>query len=686
MPRRRIGPRAGDLIAAYHVFTRTLTPDGQEKHPPPPAGKALVIVESPAKARTIAKFLGKGYTRRGQHRPHPRPAAGRQGGARGIQGREVGLPGRERRRQLHADLHRPARQEAAGLASSKDLLKDANELYLATDEDREGEAISWHLCEVLKPKVPVHRLVFHEITKEAIHEALASPRDIDDGLVRAQETRRILDRLYGYEVSPLLWRKVRPKLSAGRVQSVAVRLIVERERRADGVRRGDLVGPARPSSPRRTARSSRRTLVSRRRPQDSRRQGLRLGHRQAQGPAAAAARRAAGRASWPSGFAAASSASRNVEDKPYTTQAVRAVHHQHAAAGSQSQARLHRPADDAGRPEPVRERPHHLHANRLDEPGAGGDRRRPRPGRHASTAASTCPTSRASISRRSRTPRKPTRRSAPPAIRSSCPRRCEASSSADEFRLFELIWKRTIASQMVDARGRRSRSRSKATARVPGQRQDDRLPRLSAGLCRRLRRSRGGAGRPGDGSAGGDGRRAARLPRAEAKEPHDAAAGPVQRSLAHRALEERGIGRPSTYASIIDTILARKYVFKKGNALVPTWTAFSVVQAAGGAPAEAGRLPVHGPDGRRARRDQPRRARARRLPARRSISATARRASSSSWRTSSTRSTPASSAAFSSASPTGGEPKSSSASAGTRRSSSRASARRRSPRTCRRTS
>src|SRR5205085_3575278 len=112
----------------------------------------------------------------------------------------------------------------------KDELKNSTALYLATDEDREGEAISWHLLELLKPKVPVHRLVFHEITHDAIHAAMAEPRDVDQGMVRAQETRRILDRLFGYEVSPLLWRKVRPKLSAGRVQSVAIRLIVERER------------------------------------------------------------------------------------------------------------------------------------------------------------------------------------------------------------------------------------------------------------------------------------------------------------------------------------------------------------------------------------------------------------------------------------------------------------------------
>ena len=112
----------------------------------------------------------------------------------------------------------------------KQLLKDADELFLATDEDREGEAIAWHLQEVLKPKVPVHRMVFHEITPGRIRAAVANPRDLNLRLVDAQETRRILDRLYGYEVSPVLWKKVMPRLSAGRVQSVATRLVVERER------------------------------------------------------------------------------------------------------------------------------------------------------------------------------------------------------------------------------------------------------------------------------------------------------------------------------------------------------------------------------------------------------------------------------------------------------------------------
>ncbi len=161
------------------------------------------------------------------------------------------------------------RQQVAKLRKA---VKDAKDLYLATDEDREGEAISWHLFELLRPKVPVQRLVFHEITKEAIDEALANPRDIDDGLVRAQETRRILDRLYGYEVSPLLWRKIGPRLSAGRVQSVAVRLIVERERERIDFRSAtywDLVGTFAAA-----AGTFQANLVVRRWPQDPRRPGL----------------------------------------------------------------------------------------------------------------------------------------------------------------------------------------------------------------------------------------------------------------------------------------------------------------------------------------------------------------------------------------------------------------------------
>src|SRR5688572_20593644 len=192
-------------------------------------GQALVIVESPAKARTIGKYLGKGFRVEasiGHVRDLPQGAKQVPAQYKGEPWANLGVNVNDNFTPIY--IVPPGKTKQIKLL--KDQLKGASALYLATDEDREGEAISWHLLELLKPKVPVHRLVFHEITKDAIEEALAGPRQVDEGLVRAQETRRILDRLFGYEVSPLLWRKVRPKLSAGRVQSVAVRLIVERER------------------------------------------------------------------------------------------------------------------------------------------------------------------------------------------------------------------------------------------------------------------------------------------------------------------------------------------------------------------------------------------------------------------------------------------------------------------------
>src|SRR2546421_9542114 len=193
------------------------------------SGKSLVIVESPAKAKTISKFLGGKYTVEasiGHIRDLPQGAKELPAEFKGEKWAYLGVNVDDK----FTPVYIVPSDKKAQVSKLKQLLKDSDELFLATDEDREGEAISWHLCEVWKPKVPVHRLVFHEITSEAIHDALAHPRAIDDGLVRAQETRRILDRLYGYEVSQLLWRKIGPKLSAGRVQSVAVKMIVERER------------------------------------------------------------------------------------------------------------------------------------------------------------------------------------------------------------------------------------------------------------------------------------------------------------------------------------------------------------------------------------------------------------------------------------------------------------------------
>ena len=192
-------------------------------------GTKLVIVESPSKARTIAGYLGQGYVVEssvGHIRDMPDSAAEIPAKYRGEPWARLGVNVDDNFEPLFV-VHSDKRQQVSKL---KSLLKDADELLLATDEDREGEAIAWHLLEELKPKVPTSRMVFHEITPEAIARAIANPRQVDDGLVDAYQARRVLDRLYGYEVSPVLWKKVMPKLSAGRVQSVATRLVVDRER------------------------------------------------------------------------------------------------------------------------------------------------------------------------------------------------------------------------------------------------------------------------------------------------------------------------------------------------------------------------------------------------------------------------------------------------------------------------
>ncbi len=343
-------------------------------------GTSLVIVESPAKARTISKFLGRDYTIEasiGHIRDLPQ-------GAKEIPEQYK----KEDWAYLGVDVNHDFKpvyvippSKSQQVRKLKALLKDAKELYLATDEDREGEAISWHLCEVLQPKVPVHRLVFHEITEEAIREALDSPRQIDENLVQAQEVRRIVDRLYGYDVSPLLWRKIRPRLSAGRVQSVAVRLIVERERQrmafvsatfwdllgtfanaagqsfqAELIALDDRHVPAGRDFDPTTGRLKDPKLLL----LDERQAGELLERLRAAAVPGGQSRRQA------------------VHDA-----ALSAVHHEHAATRGQPQVRLYRPAHHAGGPKPLRKRPHHLHANRFDHAGFRGDRGRAATGRFA---------------------------------------------------------------------------------------------------------------------------------------------------------------------------------------------------------------------------------------------------------------------------------------------------------------
>jgi len=198
----------------------------------------LVIVESPAKAKTISRFLGKGYKVMASY-----------GHIRDLPSSASEIPAAVKSKpwaRLAVDVENGftpvyvvQKESRPRIAELKSALKEADEVLLATDEDREGESISWHLLETLKPKVPVKRIAFHEITQSAIDEALANPRAVNDDLVRAQESRRVLDRLFGYELSPVLWKKVAPKLSAGRVQSVAVRLVVEREEERRAFRAAD---------------------------------------------------------------------------------------------------------------------------------------------------------------------------------------------------------------------------------------------------------------------------------------------------------------------------------------------------------------------------------------------------------------------------------------------------------------
>ena len=207
----------------------------------PVAERRLVIVESPAKAKTIAGYLGEGYVVEssiGHIRDLPTRAADIPAAMKKVPWARLGVNVENDFEPLY--IEDPDKKKK--IAELKRELKGASELLLATDEDREGEAIAWHLLEVLQPKVPVRRMVFHEITREAIQRALGETREIDERLVDAQETRRILDRLYGYEVSPVLWKKVMQGLSAGRVQSVATRLVVERERERMAFVAGVLLG------------------------------------------------------------------------------------------------------------------------------------------------------------------------------------------------------------------------------------------------------------------------------------------------------------------------------------------------------------------------------------------------------------------------------------------------------------
>ncbi len=537
-------------------------------------GKSLVIVESPAKARTISKFLGSGYDVQasiGHVRDLPK-------GTREIPEKYKGEPWAYLGVNVDdafTPIYVVPADKKQQVAKLRKAIKDAKDLYLATDEDREGEAISWHLFELLRPKVPVRRLVFHEITKEAIDEALANPRDIDDGLVRAQETRRILDRLYGYEVSPLLWRKIGPRLSAGRVQSVAVRLIVEREReRIDfcNATYWDLVGTFAAA-----AGAFQATLVSvdgRRVPtgRDFDPQTGQIKDSQSLWLDEQAARELAAR------LQAADFRVATLEDKPYTMRPAAPF-----TTSTMQQEANRKLGFTARRTMQVAQ---NLYENgyitymRTDSTNLA---------QVAVDAARELVSSQYGVDYLPDRPRAykskvKNAQEAHEAIRPAghpfrLPESLRAELDHDQFRLFEMIWKRTIASQMADALGHR------LTITVEGGGAIFQVSGKTIEFPGFLRAYVEGSDDPNAELADKE----TILPAVERQESltcqdleskSHTTQPPARFSEASltRALEEMGIGRPSTYAAIIDTILARDYVFKKGNALVPTWVAFSVVR------------------------------------------------------------------------------------------------------------
>ena len=534
--------------------------------------KSLVIVESPAKARTIAGYLGGDYT-----------VESSIGHIRDLPDRASEVPESKRKRfgALGVDVESgfepyyvvdPDKKKV--VTALKKKLQDADELLLATDEDREGEAIAWHLVEVLKPKVPVRRMVFHEITRDAIARALEDTRAIDDRLVDAQETRRILDRLYGYEVSPVLWKKVTRGLSAGRVQSVATRLVVQREReRIAFVSAGywDLSATFDPGSfeARLVAVSGRRVAQGRDFASDGTLRDETLTCLDEP-----AARTLAG------DLERATFTLRSSDEKPYRRKPAApfrtATLQQEASRklrfSAQTTMRLAQRLYESGYITYMRTDSTTLSESALEAARThvrelfGEDYVPEKPRRYGRAVAN------AQEAHEAIRPAGDTFRT-PDAVRSEVGR--------DEHKLYELVWKRTLASQMEDAVGRTVSLRIGATsaggeevefaasgtvitfrgflaAYEPGRDEpsesdeERKLPELTVGQELALR----------------------------SLEPEGHATTPPPRYTEPtlvKALEDRGIGRPSTYAAILSTIVDRGYVFKRGTALVPTFVAFAVV-------------------------------------------------------------------------------------------------------------
>jgi DNA topoisomerase I len=526
--------------------------------------KPLVIVESPAKAKTISKFLGTAFD------------------VRASVGHVADLPSKGLSIDVDNGFKPTYELTERGKQVIKDLktaMKDASELYLATDEDREGEAISWHLLEYLKPKVPVKRMVFHEITKSAIDQAVNNPRGIDYGLVDAAETRRLLDRLYGYEVSPVLWRRVNRGLSAGRVQSPSVRLIVEREReRIAFVSAGYWdIELATATAPSFTA-----TLVAL--------DGTRVATGKDFGsdgrPKASVIvvdeQRASGLAD---ALATADFAVRSVEEKPYRSspkapfmtstlqqEGGRKLRLSAAQVMRVAQGLYERGYITYMRTDNVVLSDEALAAVRAEVGRAYG-----------SQFLSNGPKQYSSKIKNAQEAHEAIRPTTP--LRS--PDAVAGELNGQELLLYRMIWQRTLASQMADAVGTTVSVRLGATATVAGAVAPTDAEFAASGTTITFPGYRQVYVESSDDDAA-DAEKEALLPPlttgnavpVRSLTPNGHTTSPPARyteaSLVKK-LEELGIGRPSTWASIIQTVQDRGYVWKKGQALVPTWTAFAVV-------------------------------------------------------------------------------------------------------------
>nr|WP_026372596.1 type I DNA topoisomerase [Agrococcus lahaulensis] len=545
-------------------------------------GKKLVIVESPAKGKTIERYLGDGYQVlasvghiRDLVSPRDLPADLKKG-AFGKFAVDVD--------NGFAPYYVVSDEKKKTVSELKKALKDAEELILATDEDREGEAIAWHLLEVLKPKVPVKRMVFHEITKEAIEQAKEQMRELNMPLVDAQETRRILDRLYGYEVSPVLWRKVRQGLSAGRVQSPTARLIVDREReRMAFVPAAYWSLAAQFEAPQSTTQGSRfgARLV--------RLDGARVAtgsdfDDRGQIKGVRTILDAEGAEALAKELEQAAFRVASVESKPYrrrpsapfTTSTLQQEAGRKLKLSAKQTMSVAQSLYEQG----------YITYMRTDSPSLSAQAiKAARDQATALYGSGSVPQAARHYAGKSKSAQEAHEAIRPSGDAFRTPAEVKASLTPNEHRLYELIWKRTVASQMIDATGQT------ATITIASEKTSRGVAEFTAsgtvitepGFLQAYEEGKD-ASRYAD-----DAESDANLPDVKQSDPvslaelerKDHVTTPPPRyteaSLV-KALEELEIGRPSTYASIIDTIVRRGFVTQRGGALVPNWIAFSTIK------------------------------------------------------------------------------------------------------------